>query len=278
MLNNESELAQKLWADEKPPCPIIDFHAHMHDYAACAFPASQPEQMVHTMERCGTRLTLFCSHLAMYDPDEGEKYQMQAVRRFPDRLKAYHGVISRHTDPERAIRDIEDNPDVYVGFKFLCDYNGVKITDDIHKPYLEYLNERKLLMLAHTWGESEYSGERLMAKIAEKYPDITIICGHSFWGTFDHAFELLGEYPNVWFELTAVPLMRGFIEDIAQKAGSDRMLFGTDLPWFATLQGVGALCSAELTDAQRKDILYKNGDKILRRFSWYKGIDNSGEM
>ena len=41
------------------------------------------------------------------------------------------------------------------------------------------------------------------------------------------------------------------------------MLFGTDLPWFSPLHGIGCVLSAEITDEDRRNILYRNAEKLL---------------
>ena len=105
-------------------------------------------------------------------------------------------------------------------------------------------------------------------KIAEKYPNLVLICGHSFHDDWDNGLKL-AEFPNVYFELTAVFDNRRVIERIAEKAGSQRMLFGTDLPWFSTHHGVGALLSADITDEDRHNILHANAERLLSRFSWF---------
>lgn len=269
MINKKSLLAQDFWKNGKLSCPVLDFHAHMHEYAALYFPYIDEAGMAHTMDRCGTRWTLFASHLAMYDPIDGEALQQRAVRAFPDHFRAYHGVISQYADPDKHLKEIEDNPDVYVGCKFLCDYYRTKLSDPIHAPYFEYLNEHNLLALIHTWGKSKYDGSDEVFKMAEKYPNVTFVCGHSFFDNFEYASDLLAGMRNVYYELTAVPIQPGFMERICEKAGSDRLLFGSDLPWFATSHSIGCVLSADLTDDDRENIFWRNGDKILQRFDWY---------
>jgi uncharacterized protein len=100
-------------------------------------------------------------------------------------------------------------------------------------------------------------------KIAGKYNNVKIICGHSFHGDWDNGFTL-AEYPNVYFELTAVLDDRGVLEKLVEKVGSDRILFGTDLPWFSTHHGVGAVLSADITDEDRHAILHGNAERLLR--------------
>ena len=45
-----------------------------------------------------------------------------------------------------------------------------------------------------------------------------------------------------------------------------RMLFGTDLPWFAQHRGIGAILSADISDADRHNMLHRNAERLLARF------------
>ena len=153
MINKESHLAQRFWEQGRlEDCPIYDMHAHMHESVNIFFPAGKPEDMIRTMDRCGTKLTIFCSHLALDCPEIGERANMEPVKKYPDRFKAYHAIQIGNLDPDRDMRRVEDNPDVYVGYKFLCDYQKVALSDSRHAPYFEHANAKRLLVLSHTWG------------------------------------------------------------------------------------------------------------------------------
>lgn len=272
MINTRSELASRFYEEGKlADCPIYDFHAHMHEFNGGYIPRSSPADMAAMMDRAGTRLTLFCSHQALFkSTDDSEKANMTAVRAFPDHFRAYHGMISRHTDAVQATERIEQNPDVYVGTKFLCDYYNIKLSDPRHAPMFEYLNRKKLLCLMHTWGGSPYDGVEEVGKIAERYPDIVLICGHSFYGRWDDGIEMGLRYPNIYFELTALHQVRGILPHLVSRVGSERILFGTDLPWFSTYTGLGAVLGEPIDDDDMRNILYRNGQKILSRFSWFQ--------
>ncbi|MCR5485802.1 MAG: amidohydrolase family protein [Clostridiales bacterium] len=271
MINKNSELARAFWETGKLPCRILDFHAHMDEHPQIYFPFSSADEMVKDMDKNGVEHLFFCGHLALDDPLYGEQYNVTAVKKHPDRLRAYHILHSRHLDAERAITDVENNPDIYVGFKILGDYNEFPINDPIHFPCYEYLNRTKKLLLLHTWGGSAYDDFGNVADIAERFPDITIICGHSFFGNHKKGIEETKKYQNVYYELTAIPIVRGYLEDIVNGAGSERVLFGTDLPWFSTLHGVGMVLSADISDEDRLNIFYRNGEKIYSRLGlWGK--------
>ncbi len=76
---------------------------------------------------------------------------------------------------------------------------------------------------------------------------------------------------HIDLELTAVLDNRGAIERLAGEVGSDRLLFGTDLPWFSPHQGIGALLSAAISDEDRHNILHRNAARLLGEhpdFDW----------
>ncbi len=262
MINKNSAMAQAFWETGKLPCEIMDFHAHMDEHAEIYFPFSSADDMVRDMDINGVRTLFFCGHRALYDPIEGEQYNAEAVRRYPDRLRAYHIIHPRFADPERDIAEVDGSPDVYVGFKLLGDYARFPVDDESLFPYYAYLSEAKKLLLLHTWDGSGHNGLSNVLQIAGRFPQLRIICGHSFFHECAAAIDALKPYPNVYFELTAIPIVRGYLETIVQKAGSERVLFGTDLPWFSTMHGAGMVLGAEITDEDRRNIFYRNGERI----------------
>lgn len=273
MINIDSRLAQEFWAKGKlSDCPILDFHGHMGDNGGIFLPKKTPEEMIDTMNRCNTMITLFCGHESLFIPSVGITKDMEAVRKFPKRFKAYHPVVSRYLDVEGDIDRVERNPDIFVGFKFLCDYYGLPLSHPMHKPYWEYANKNHLLVLSHTW-DSSLDGPEEAEKILKRYPNLIFIAGHSFHGRWHKAVELVNAYPNLYLELTAVLDDRGVLDYFINEIGSDRILFGTDLPWFSTHHGIGAVLSAEMTDDDRRNIFYRNGARLLKRFSWF--MDNN---
>jgi uncharacterized protein len=278
MISPTSELAQRFWAEPRlADCPILDFHAHMYDAAGLFLPCRSPEAMVECMELAGTVLTCFCGHEAMGQPSlphpsPGEAKDIAAVRKFPDRLRAYHAVVSRHLSAEADIACVERNPDVFLGWKFHPDWYAVPLSDPRHDPYWEYADARGLLVLSHTWGGSANDGPDEAEKILRKYPNLVFIAGHSFHMEWRRAAAMTKTYPNFYLELTAVLDDRGGLDQFVEVAGSQQILFGTDLPWFSTHHGIGAVLSADITDDDRRNVLYRNGAKLLARYPWFEGI------
>ena len=47
------------------------------------------------------------------------------------------------------------------------------------------------------------------------------------------------------------------------EAGSEKIIFGTDTPWFNHHNYIGALLGAEMSDDDRRNILYRNAQRLL---------------
>lgn len=260
-----SPLAEAFWRDGRcETCPVYDMHGHMGPIGPIYFPRPEAADMVRTMDSAGVKMLLFAHHGGLFAVDAGHDAAIDAVRQFPDRLRAYLPVNGQYPDRIEADLGLIDRyPDVFVGVKFLCDYHLVPMTDDRYRPAWELADERKLLVLSHTWSASQYDGPGVIRKIAERYQNLSLFMGHSCHGDWDAAVQLARDFPNLYLELTAVLDNRGVIERFVEGAGADRMLFGTDLPWFDPHHGIGALLSADITDDDRHDILHRNAERLL---------------
>ena len=273
MINRDSGLARAFWERGRlDDCPILDFHAHMHTLASMYLPSASPEAMIETMKRCNTKMTAFCSHMALYHAWAEEAFNLSVAQKYPDYFRAYHAVIPGVTDYKQAVCRMEAHPSCYLGFKFHCDSHHTPLTDKAYAPFLSYMNARGLPALLHTWGGSEYNGVSVIREAAERHPNAVFICGHSFHGDWVNGAKMAKLCPNIYYELTAVMDNDGAIEILSEYAGSDRILFGTDLPWFDTRHGVGAVLSADINDEDRRNIFYKNGEKLLRSLGHSTGL------
>ena len=92
------------------------------------------------------------------------------------------------------------------------------------------------------------------------------MCAHCFNNNWTAAGELAKDYPNVYIELTSVPGTRGAIEKMVSICGSEKILYGTDMPWFDEHQGIGGVLAADISDDDIHNILHRNAEKILAPF------------
>lgn len=245
-------------------CPIYDLHGHMGPWRSIYLPKNDPASMVELMKKYNVKLLAFCHHAALFCPEIGNLANIEAVRKFPEHLRAYCAINPNY--PEMAEKDIEtfeQYRDVYVGFKFLADYHQVPITDPRYQPSWEFAEQKKLLVLLHTWGGSMYDGPEQIEKIAKKYTCAKILLGHSCHGEWDKAVRLVKDFPNIYLELCAVLDERGILEKFITELGSERIVFGTDFPWMSHLYYLGGVLGAGLSNEDIHNILHRNAERLL---------------
>ncbi|MFN4227934.1 MAG: amidohydrolase family protein [Candidatus Ratteibacteria bacterium] len=242
--------------------PVIDIHCHMGLFFGSHMPYTEPEKMAQRMEISGIKLCVFAHHYSLFEPEIGNKIVVDIVRKFPNKFKGYFSV-NPHYNLKNDIKNYEKNNDIFVGFKLLPDYHRVPLSDKRYKNIFDFADEKESIILTHTWGNSVYTGDKEVEKILKKYKKIKLILGHSLHGTWDKAVEIIKNYENVYLELCAVIDERGIIEKIISEIGSDKILFGTDFPWFNHHYYIGSLFGAGLSENEIRKILYLNSFKLL---------------
>jgi predicted TIM-barrel fold metal-dependent hydrolase len=234
----------------------------MGSFNAIHFPAAEPAQMVRRMDRAGVRWLVFSHHASLSSPDMANAPAVAAVRAFPDRLRAYC-VVNPHY-PELVARDLagfDAMRDVYVGLKLHAEMHALAYTDDRYEPAWKFADERGLPVLAHTWGGSPRCGLEVMTEVARRYPRIKLLLGHSLHAKFDEAIALAREHPNLYLDLCAVIDERSdTLERMVAGVGSEKILFGTDMPWFDYHYYLAGVLTADIDEAARRNILYRNAD------------------
>ncbi len=266
-MTTPSPLTQEFMANGKfDSFQIIDMHTHPGPYAAIWFPNAAPERMIRTMDRCGVQLICAAPHCALTDPARGNAFTERLCAKWPDRIKGYWCVNPNY--PELARSDAENFGDHkgFIGFKFLSSYHQYPLTGSAYEPVLERADAEKLLVLMHTWGHNPYNNPRQVEQLAQRYPGAVFLMGHSCYGEWDEAIRLALDYPNVYLELTAVHDANGVMEKMAEAGCADKMLYGTDLPWFDPHYVAGCVLFARLTDEDRRKILRGNAERLLARW------------
>lgn len=259
-----SKIAEELVETGTPNSfKAIDTHGHMGGFSGIAFPNPAPEQMLRTMDRCGVEWLVFSNHDALQDQEAGNLKAQEAIRAHPTRFRGYLAVNPRYPDLLRkAVERFETNSG-FVGYKILAGYYEVAVTQPECGPLWKHADEARLVVLLHTWGGNKYAGCRQVREVAAKYPGATILMGHSQYGDWDKAIQLAQEYDNVYCELTAAYAANGLIKKMVDAGIEDKITFGTDLPWFDPMYGIGCVVFSQISDDARYKILRGNAERIL---------------
>ena len=261
----DSPLVKAFWEKGRlDDCPVYDMHGHMGPWPAIYFPRAEPEQMLRSMDAAGVQRLVFSSHEALFSAATGNNYTAGVVRKWPERFSGLMVINGNYMDiVERDLARFDSMREAFIGFKFLAAYHDVALNDPRYDEAWAFANERKLLVTCHTWGHGDMNSPAQVRPVAEKYPEVRLSMAHSCYGMWEEAAQLALDFPHVYCDLTAVFECRGTLELFCERGISERMLFGTDLPWFSPLHGIGCVLSADITDSDRRNILHRNAEKLL---------------
>ena len=245
-------------------CPVIDSHGHLGPFYGIYMPEAPLEKMIAGMGRCGIESIILSPHDALSgDSREGNRQMLDAVTRYPGRVYGYCTINPNFPEEIPGEMDRYLGKPGVVGFKIHPSMHAYPADGDRYRPVWERANQDKLMVLSHTWGVSGGCGAADMRKIAERYPDVRLILGHSCYGAWEEAIALAEAFPNVYLELTAAYHVYGLLEWMCRKAGSHKVLFGTDYPWFDPMVAIGCVVFAHIAEDEMRNILYDNARGLI---------------
>lgn len=276
---------------------IVDFHTHIfspqlkekrerylerdplfaHLYADPKAELATAEDLVAKMDSEGIDLSVvlnigWCSHELCV---ETNSYIMEAVSRHAGRLVGFCAV--QPEAEEGAVAEIERcaRGGMRGVGEMRSDVQGFDLGDEATmRPVVEAAQRHGMLLLTHS---SEpvghvYSGKGSITpdtlyRFACHFPEATIVCAH--WGGGLPFYALMPEVgqalANVFFDTAATPFLYRpeIFRHVADIAGVDKILFGSDYPLLSPGRIMGQLRSVGLGEEAESSILGGNARGIL---------------
>lgn len=241
---------------------IIDSHAHLGAWYNFHIPDPSLEAYVDLMDRVGIQISCVTG-LPAIGPwtHRGNALVAEAVERYPDRFVAYC-TINPHR-PDEAEEELAHWRMPLV--KFHPGTHRYPIDGPGYEPGLRFAERYQCPVLIHVWeGDPPCEPERV-GRIAERYPSVPLIAGHS-GGTekgFYQCVELARQHPNIYLDPTGSKLFSGSVETLVAGPGPERVLLGTDMGFFDPCPQVGRVVFAQLSEPDRRLILGENMRRLL---------------
>jgi len=284
---NPSPIAQEyLDKGHSTSCPIIDMHGHVGPFYGCYLPSSPIDRMRQRLKHCGVRRIVCSHHTALAcDARRGNSLMQKLISAHPDEFLGYWVVNPNYPNDTEGDLSTFDQLQGFVGLKFWPDYHLVPVNSDKYAAALEFANAHELIVLVHTFGESPFDAPHLLGEVGQRYPRAQFLMGHSGYGEWERSVAIARDLPNVYLDLTSVfqaldfsqmpggslmpraaalsPHVNGLIEYMVETAGSRKIVFGSDLPWYSQHYHAGAVLFAHISDEARHDILHRNAERLL---------------
>ncbi len=236
---------------------------------------------------------------SMYDaacaklPPEPKESDLQAIReKITDRVKRRNEFTCRLTvenpelvpfpsvDPlmgqETMVAELQDKVENFgaKGLKLHPAEGCFFPNDRVLWPVYETCVSLKIPIISHGGlftSDKEYTRPINFIDVLKDFPDLTLVIAHLGHGYFDESVELAERFPHLYFDTSAaihgaegeVALSNDEAVDLIRKIGTDRVMFGSDFPWFNPEWDLKRFLGIPFTEEEKKAILAENAERIL---------------
>jgi predicted TIM-barrel fold metal-dependent hydrolase len=107
---------------------------------------------------------------------------------------------------------------------------------------------------------------RNIEDISADYPNIPFILGHfgAIPSNMEYAAKVVKSRNNVYGDTTVSIMYEKNIEWLVEIAGEDRILFGTDAPFYDPRPNIGRILAADVPESAKEKILGRTMESLLR--------------
>jgi uncharacterized protein len=266
--------------------PAIDLHVHAFpdDLAPRAIESlhvssrwepvgdGTVDGLLRCMDAAGVDLAVLCPIATRPKQVKGiVQWAKKLMKKHDDRLLLLGSVHPDDRDAAQWVhRFMEEG---LLGVKLHPFYQHFVVDEDRAWPIYEAAAALELCVTLHCGHDIAYPHDPIpdraspmrVAAIPDRLPNLDLICTHlGGWRDWTVVREhLLGK--DVILETSSC---LGELSDeeflgLVRGHGSERVCFGSDWPWHDPVEEIERLASMDLTDEERKGILWKNGSSLL---------------
>jgi uncharacterized protein len=149
-------------------------------------------------------------------------------------------------------------------------------------PLIERIQSLQGVIMQHTWfktGGKDGPGESTpseLAELAARFPQQQFICAHA-GGEWERGLRAVADSPNILVETSGFDATAGFIEMAVREVGAERIVFGSHLPSRSLGTELSKVTAADITEADKRQILGANFRRLLRPILHRKGRTDADE-
>ena len=240
---------------------IFDVHGH---YGGQSYMLQNDayDGIVSTLDQLGVNAICVSANVAFEsDNTFGNNQTLEATNKHPGRIFGYAVPTPWYESP--GFEDfIINNPSI-LGIKIHASLQKSHINSPGYIHAYEIADKYKLPVLFHAWGADQV---KQAADVADRYKDTVIILGHAGFTSYEAklaAIDAIKKYDNIFIDTAISSAYEGALEWIVHQVGADRVLYGSDLPFFDCRHTLGKIALSKLSETDKLKILSENSMKIF---------------
>lgn len=247
---------------------IIDAHVHLPVCAGCHSLRRQKERLLYEMKENGVSHCIVISDSSM-ESIIGTMDECVELFAETDNVDVVGG-ISPFFEFQTQLLKLKEYLDKkqIVGIKLFTGHEAFYLTDETLKAVYELAIRYNAPVLFHSgWENSQYSDAILVAEIAKQYPELKLICCHCFYPEIEKCL-LLGEFPNVYFDISSIADNMNILEDIEAQIKKliekvpERILFGSDYSGCSQREHIQFVKRLGLKEGIEKRVFERNAVQV----------------
>lgn len=189
--------------------------------------------------------------------------------RRPDRFPAAVGVVEPR-DGDASLAELQRCREELglVGISFHTRFQGVSLDSRWVIAYCERIAELGMVPVLHAMDDTPEEALWKLAVVARAIPDTPVLALDPFssYEATRQCFFIAEVAPNVVFD-TSLSFNFDFIEDLANRFGADRVVYGTDLYSWPVGKRIshilGQVVASDLSDTDKAAILAGNARRLF---------------
>ncbi len=235
------------------PASVVDAHMHVGDFPLFDVRMDQAE-LVATLDHYGIDATM------VFHPDNAY------VREIVEQVEGAYGLVWANPRVpgflEEAV-ELLDHPR-FLGVKMHPLLDGYHPNDPAVHPLMEELVARGLPALIHC-GHPIFTLPWSIEELAVAFPEAKVILGHMGHGNIVYingAIDVAERNEHVYLETSGMP-MHTKIAEAVERAGPDKVLFGSDAPFHEIGVELRKVQVSGLSDDLVARVLERNSRKLF---------------
>jgi len=238
---------------------VVDAHNHLGPYSNFAVHrGGSAESMIERADTAGIGIMCVSAHAAI-GPDMrlGNDEAAAAVGAHPGRIYAY--VTVKPCSEREMAAELEERfaEKGFIGVKLHPGLHGARAADASYRPAMEHADARGLPVLIHTWSHADLTD---VDELGGKYGNARFIIAHMGGApdNLEHALEVMRRRDNVFGDTALSYAPHRNIEYAVKKAGAEKIIFGTDMPFYDPVFTLARVVCADIRESELEKIVGGN--------------------
>ena len=251
---------------------IIDSHMHLGLSSQLYCPGYSDKRVIEMQKRYGVRICL-CSHIQSLTGviDDQVEIIRSADEEFGNYVYWYMIYDPRAAQSSISIIDENRKKINFAGIKIHPVIHQTSLDDPDYYPLWEYAVENDITILSHTWSpftdnpKQFLSGPLLLEGVLKKYKKLKIVLGHAGGKAsfYPKVIDFASNFKSVYLEFAGDTFSPGIFRRAIDAIGSQKILFGTDMPWIDIRYHIINILVANISREEKMNIFYDNSIRLF---------------